>query len=384
MGLTFQFSTASEIIFGIGAFSKVSEILRPLGSRIMVVTGKRGDRLIDFREEFFDFEWVEVFAVMGEPTVSRIEEGIALARQMNCDAVLGVGGGSALDAAKAIAAMVPQEGRLIDYLEVIGKGKKLIRRPLPVVAVPTTAGTGSEVTKNAVIKSEEHHVKVSLRSNQMYPSVALIDPELTLSMPPELTAVTGFDAFTHLLESFVSGQSNSFVDQFCREGLRLIASSLENAFLNGRDLKAREDMSLASLMGGMALANAKLGAIHGFAGPLGGMLDAPHGAVCASLTPAVMRVNISELRKNRDRGHLARYEEVARILTGSPDVSAEDGISWVEGLSTLFNIPSLGELGLHHSDFDTLVEKARLSSSMKGNPVELNPHVLMSVLEQSA
>lgn len=210
--------------------------------------------------------------------------------------VIGLGGGSVLDAGKAIAALVTNLGNVFDYLEVIGKGQPLVNAPLPFIAIPTTAGTGTEVTRNAVLGSPAHGVKVSLRSPMMLPSLAIVDPELTYGLPPEITASSGLDALTQLIEPFVSVKANPMTDAICREGIRHAAKSLRTVYHNGADASAREGMSLASLFGGLALANAALGAVHGFAGPLGGMLNAPHGAICAKLLPLVMEVNIKVLR----------------------------------------------------------------------------------------
>jgi alcohol dehydrogenase class IV len=272
---------------------------------------------------------------------------------------------------------------LTDYLEVIGKGKKLEEKPLPFIAIPTTAGTGAEVTKNSVIKSTEHNVKVSLRSDLMYPNLAVIDPVLTLTMPPALTATTGVDALTHLLETFVSNQSNPFIDLFCIEGMKRISTSLELAFTDGNNLEARENMAMASMLGGMALANVKLGAVHGFAGPLGGMYPVPHGAVCACLLPAVMEVNIAALKSKNLQNHLSKFDEVARILTGNSSTIAEEGAVWVKELVTKLQIPSLSDFHISPDSFPELVEKAKNASSMKGNPVELNDEQLFEILSRS-
>lgn len=187
-------------------------------------------------------------------------------------------------------------GDPLDYAEVIGHGRPLERRSLPLIAIPTTAGTGAEVTRNAVIGSPEHRVKVSLRSPLMLPEVAIVDPELTRDLPPALTASTGLDALTQLIEPLVSCRTNPLTDALCRSGIQRAARSLRRAVEHGEDLVAREDMSLASLFSGLALANAALGAVHGLTGPLGGMFEASHGALCASLLPAVMEANVRALR----------------------------------------------------------------------------------------
>jgi len=324
-----------------------------------------------------------LFNIPSEPTIEIIDAGVTAARENQCHVVVGIGGGSVVDGAKAIAAMVPNPGELLGYLEVIGQGKTLSEAPLPFIAVPTTSGTGAEVTKNAVIKSKQNNVKVSLRSSLMYPDVALVGPVLTVSLPKQITATTGTDALTHLLETFVSNQANPFIDMYCREGMKRISRSLVKAFNDGTDLEARKDMSMASMLGGMALANVKLGAVHGFAGPMGGMFPVPHGAVCARLLPAVMEMNIQVLSMENIKGRLFKFHEVAKILTGTEKATAADGILWVKELVRVLKIPSLSEFGVAQNHFPELVEKAKKASSMKGNPVMLSTEQLIAVLEKS-
>jgi alcohol dehydrogenase class IV len=276
------------------------------------------------------------------------------------------------------------EGDPLDYLEVIGKGQPLRQPPTPYIAIPTTAGTGAEVTRNAVLASPEHRVKVSLRSPWMLPRLALVDPELTHSMPPAITATTGMDALTQCIEPYLSVQANPLTDALCREGIQRAARSLRRAYEQGDDPAAREDMALASLFGGLALANAKLGAVHGFAGPLGGMFDAPHGAICARLLSFVMEANLKALRQREpDSPILPRFDEVARLLTGHPEATADDGVKWLHDLSAALHIPPLADYGVTTADFEALIEKAGRSSSMKGNPIPLTPDELRAILAQA-
>ncbi|MCX7765865.1 MAG: iron-containing alcohol dehydrogenase, partial [Candidatus Sumerlaeia bacterium] len=266
---------------------------------------------------------------------------------------------------------------------VVGRGKPFTKSPLPFIAIPTTAGTGAEVTRNAVLFVPEQKVKVSLRSHLMLPYLALVDPELTYSMPPELTATTGLDALTQLLEAFVSNKANPLTDGICREGLRLVSCSLKRAYENGNDSTARENMALASLLSGLALANSGLGAVHGLAGPIGGMFPLPHGLICASLLAPVCRVNINALQSRApDSPALARYCEAARILTGINTAKSEDLIYWIKDICKSFNIPSLYRLGISISDneIQTIVTKSINSSSMKGNPINLTEEELTEIL----
>jgi len=381
MTLDFSFATASQIVFGNNSVNKVPGLVSGMGSKILLVTGKNSDRALKLTDQFPEEIEVTIFNIESEPTIDVINNGVDIARENKCDVVVGFGGGSVVDGAKAISALVPNKGVLMDYLEVIGLGKPLLKSPLPCIAIPTTAGTGAEVTKNSVIKSLEHNVKVSLRSDLMYPDVAVVDPVLTYSMPTALTASTGVDALTHLLETFVSNQANPFIDLLCRDGLERISRSLVKAFINGKDEHAREDMAMASMLGGMALANVKLGAVHGFAGPMGGMYPIPHGAVCACLMSAVVEMNIEILKKQQQ--NISKFDLLAQIFTGNQQAIAEDGIVWIENLVLQLRIPSLSNFGLTEKDFPELVEKAKNASSMKGNPVKLDDDQLTWILEKS-
>jgi alcohol dehydrogenase class IV len=384
MDLSFEFASPTRVVFGNGTLSKVSQLIGGKKKRILLVSGKNIDRSQPLANTLM-LKSCDVFRyiVEGEPTIETVEKGVEAARCEDCQLVVGFGGGSVIDCAKAIAALVPNKGKLFDYLEVIGLDKELEADPLPLIAIPTTAGTGAEVTKNAVIHSPEHQVKVSLRSPLMFPDVAIVDPDLTLSLPPEITATTGMDALSHLLETFVCNQPNPMTDAWCREGLRRIAASLRKVFDNGNDIQARTDMALASMLGGMALANVKLGAVHGFAGPMGGMFPVPHGAVCAALLPAVMEINIREVNRQNQSASLLRYDELGQILTGKPDAKAEEGIVWIKKLVNYLKIPTLSTYGLTSSAFTTLTEKAKNASSMKGNPVLLSDSDLREILERS-
>ena len=317
----FEFATATRIVFGAGSLRALGPMAKELGRAALLVTGRttrRAEPLVSLlREQGLG---VTVFPVPGEPEIETVQRGVALARQEQCDLVISFGGGSALDAGKAIAAMVTNPGELLDYLEVIGRGKALAKASAPFIAIPTTAGTGSEVTRNAVLASPEHRVKVSLRSPLMLPRIALVDPELTYDLPPSVTASTGLDALTQLIEPYVCSRPNPMTDALCVEGMQRAARSLRAAVQDGRNTAAREDMAVASLFGGLALANAGLGAVHGFAGPLGGMFPAPHGALCAALLPHVMETNLRALRARQPGSDaLLRYDEVARVVTGDAE-----------------------------------------------------------------
>jgi alcohol dehydrogenase class IV len=351
----------------------------------LVVTGRSVDRAVPLLALLAQNGiHVTVFSVEGEPTTDIVRTGAQRAREARCDFVIGFGGGSALDTGKAIAVLCTNGDDPMDFLEVVGRGKPLTEPALPYIAVPTTAGTGAEVTRNAVLASPEHRVKVSLRSPLMLPRVAIVDPELTHSVPPEVTASTGLDAFTQVLEPYVSKNANPLVDALCREALDRAARSLRRAFEHGDDPVAREEMALVSLFGGLALANAKLGAVHGFAGPLGGMFPGPHGAICARLLPYVMMVNVQALQdREPDNPALQRYDDIAHILTGDRSTTADDGVAWVRELCYALDVPSLANYGLREEDLPVVLEKASASSSMQGNPIALSPEELMAILLQA-
>lgn len=384
--MNFEFATATRIIFGAGKLAEAGPLAASLGNRVLLVTGANPARAHALLAGLLRAGIrPSTFSVVGEPTVELARRGGENARRDNVDLVIAFGGGSVLDAGKAIAALATNPGDPLDFLEVIGRGQPLRDEPLPFMAIPTTAGTGAEVTRNAVLGSPEHRVKVSLRDPRMLPRIALVDPELTLELPPALTAATGLDAFTQLLEPFVSVRGNPLTDALCREGLARAARALPHAVADGADRAARTDMSLASLFGGLALANAGLGAVHGFAGPLGGMFDAPHGALCAALLAPVTAANLVALAARAPESPaLARYREASRIVTGNPAATEQDLAPWLRELASRLQIPGLGHYGIEPADFAAIVTKAGQSSSMKGNPLTLTPAELTQVLNEAS
>ena len=382
---SFEFATAGRIIFGRGTVSRVAPLAASFGQRTLLVTGAT-----PARAEFLLATLSKInvtatcVAITREPTIEDITRSLARARAERCDSIIGFGGGSVLDAAKAIAALITNSGDLLDYLEVIGRAQPLHQPSAPCIAVPTTAGTGSEVTRNAVLASPAHRVKVSLRSPHMLPCVAVIDPDLTLELSPALTATTGMDALTQLIEPYVSSRANPVADAFCVDGLRRVSRSLRIAVQNGHDPAAREDMALASLFGGLALANSGLGAVHGLAGPIGGMFPAPHGAICAALLPHVMETNLRALR-SRASSHdvLRRYEDIARVLTGRTLATSDDGVTWIRDLVAALQIPPLATYGITRGEISLIVEAAGRASSMKANPIPLTVAELSAILEHA-
>jgi alcohol dehydrogenase class IV len=375
--MRFEFATATRVVFGDGAAATLRELACTFGTRPLVVTGASRERSASLISSLS----AETFGVPGEPTVDLIREGARRAQEVDCDVVISVGGGSAIDAGKAIAVIATNGGEPLEFLEVVGKGRAIIVPPLPFIAVPTTAGTGSEVTRNAVLGAREYGVKASLRSPLMLPRVAVVDPELTYGLPSAVTASTGLDALTQLIEPYVSVRANPLVDAICLDGIGRVAGALRRAYHDGRDQEARRDMALASLFGGLALSNSGLGVVHGFAAALGGQWKAPHGALCAALLPHGMAANLAALRARAPRHPaLGRYEAIARLLTGRKDASAEDGVHWVHSLLIELNVPALRVWGITQADLPDVVEKAARASSMQANPFPLTGEELLDVV----
>jgi alcohol dehydrogenase class IV len=384
--VSFEFATASRIVFGNGASRQVGELARVYGTRALVVTGRSAERA-EFVRSLLAQEHVSsvLLCAEGEPTTEQAEAGVELARTERVDVVVGIGGGSALDLGKAVAALLTNPGDPLEYLEVVGRGRALAVPPAPYLALPTTSGTGTEVTRNAVLASSEHRVKVSLRSPMMLPKVALVDPELVRTVPPGVTASTGFDAIAQVIEPYVCNRPNPLTDALCVAAIERAAPALRRAFGHGDDLEARSDMAFVSLVGGLALANARLGAVHGFAGPIGGMFGAPHGALCAALLPHVMAANVAALRqRDPESSVLERYRVVAQRLCGSDAARAEDGIALLAELAAHLGIAGLSCYGItsdHHAD---IVAKSAMASSMQGNPIRLSEEELRHVLEAAS
>ncbi|WP_224364750.1 iron-containing alcohol dehydrogenase [Hyalangium versicolor] len=384
--LSFEFATATRVIFGAGRLAEAPEVVRALGGRrVMIVTGSTPVRAAPLREGLDRLGLSTVlFRVESEPTLEMAREGTATAIAAGCDVVVALGGGSVLDAGKAIAALAANGGDPLDYLEVIGGGRPLTHPSVPLVAIPTTAGTGSEVTRNAVLGSNEEKVKASLRSPLMLPRVALVDPDLLKGSPKPVISSSGLDALSQLIEPYLSARANPLTDALAREGMRRSARSLRRAVLEDFDAPAREDLALASLFGGLCLANSGLGAVHGFAAPMGGMFHAPHGAVCAALLAASLEVNLRALRARApEHPSLPRFQEVAALLTGRSDARAEEATIWVKELCQALSVPGLRRYGLTEAEVPRLVEKARVASSMKANPLVLTEAELTEIATRS-
>jgi len=390
--MDFEFAAPGRIVFGIGAIGRAGDLAAQLGKRAFVVVGRDISRAMPLIDSLELARLTHVpMSAPPEPDIDDLRDALEQARVYGPDLVIGFGGGSALDMAKAVAALFSDKSDPLDHLEAVGKGLPLVGRPLPFLAIPTTAGTGSEATRNAVFAStgpDGETVKASLRSSSMLPALALVDAKLTVGMPPRLTADSGLDAITQLVEPLVCAKSNPLVDGICREGLARGLRALPRAFRHGGDMEARTDMALASLSGGMALSNAGLGAVHGIAGPLGGLTGAAHGAICAALLPHVVAANVRALSRKiaspetgeKNRLALAKYAEVASMLKGRPVGPEEAGDAFASFVESL-EVRSLAELGLDHRDFGSLVAASKRAGSMKANPVELDDDEIRGVLE---
>jgi alcohol dehydrogenase class IV len=383
--MKFEFMTANRIIVETGGIIKLGEFTKPFGNHVLLVC-RSNSSSTDTALRMLEQAGLKVTPafVKGEPTIDALNQTLTIAKKNNVNVVVSVGGGSVLDTGKMIAALMTNEGDIMDYVEVIGKGVPLTKPSLPFIAVPTTSGTGAEVTKNGVVSSVEHRLKVSLRSPYMLADVVLIDPQLTISVPKDITASTGLDALTQVIEPYVSNHANPITDAFAIEGLKRIARSLKTAYDFPDDIQAREDMAIGSLFGGLALANAKLGAVHGFAGVLGGMYTIPHGVLCARLLPYVVKANIHAL-KAREPQHpaLLKFDEIAKIVTDKPSSTALDSVRWLEELCTYFEIPTLNTFDINKAHFNDIVDKSKNSSSMKGNPIALTDDELKDILKQA-
>ncbi len=384
----FDFASAGRILFGRGRIAELPDLIKLSGKKVMLVTGGhpgRHDSLRILLEKAGISVAVE--SVSGEPTVQRVSEITDSILRQQCEVVAGIGGGSVIDAAKAAAALANNPGDIMDYLEVVGAGKPLPQPALPYIAIPTTAGTGAEVTKNSVITVPEQHVKVSLRSPFMLPRFALVDPDLALECPPEVSVNCGFDALCHLIEAYLSAKATPMSDAVCREGLsRMGGGALVLHWMRPEDPNVMVNVSLGSLLGGMALANGGLGAVHGFAGVIGGMTGAPHGAVCAALLPAVLRMNLDIACQGKQplcRQTMARINETALMLSRDVNSKTQDLITLIENMSTQQNVAGLEKLGVKRAEFPIIIEKSSRASSMKGNPFLLTAEQLFRILDES-
>lgn len=389
----FELFSVPRIVFGAGEFERIGELSAELGRAALVVSnaGEVNDggivARLSSRLASAGIRWA-FYRQRGEPQILDVDRAVALARDEAVDLLIGLGGGSAIDTAKAAAGLLANGGSPLDYMEVVGLGRKFDRPATPWIAVPTTAGTGAEVTRNAVIGCPEQKFKASLRSPHLLARVALVDPELGATVPRAVAACSGMDALAQLIESYTSQQAQPITDALALQGIRLAARALPHVCAAAGDLAARGDMALAALLSGVTLTNVGLGAVHGFAAPLGARLSIPHGLICAALLPHVMRANVAAL-ESASRAHpvLRRYADIGRTVTSQvtlPDAAAiEAGIRHVAELTDRLGIPRLGPHGLTPAAIPELVALARRASSMRYNPVVLSDDALATILRQA-
>lgn len=377
----YEFATSSKIIFGRGTFERLVEETKDVGKKALIVTGKRFLKESGLKEKLEGIlsankiEWIYFDGIPSDPEVGLVDEGRALARENGCDFVIGIGGGSSIDVAKAIAVLFDKPLKTIDYIN----GAKIGKKGIPCIAIPTTAGTGSEVTKNSVLTDLERRAKRSLRENVVIPDIAIVDPLLTLTLPPNLTAWTGLDALVQAIEAYVSRGSNPLTDPIALQASILILKNLAKAVEDGNNLDAREAMSIGSLMAGIALANARLGAVHGLAHPLGLNYNIHHGLICGVLLPAVIRFNMPVVER--------KYADIYRALEPSGyQLSDRDCairlLEKVENLLDHLKIPrKLGSFGVKEEDLKSIAIQSQSSESLRANPRSATPEDLIDIMK---
>jgi len=386
--MNYDFFSPSQIYFGWGRFEELGQLAGSLGTRGLIISGsrslesngvieklKRQLSLANISSEF-------ITTISHEPEVSDVDQTTNILRHMGIrpgDFLIGIGGGSGIDLTKACAAMVTNEesDSVLDYLEGVGRGLKLTQTPLPMLAIPTTAGTGSEATKNAVISSHSPAFKKSLRADQMIPNLVLCDPQLACSAPSDITARTGMDAITQLLESYISCRAQPIPQALCLQGLKLALPGITEAVEDGTSRLGRENMAQAALLSGLALANSGLGMAHGVAPALGIHCQIPHGLACAIMLPVTLKTNLSVRQKE--------YAEITHFVAPELSLSEVKAAEWlidkIQSLNDRINIPRrLSELGVTRSQIPDLVASSR-GNSMSGNPREISDSELTQILE---
>ncbi len=380
--MKFEFIAPAKIIFGEESITSIGKEANRFGNKVCLITGRyamaKSGVLNNVHKSLEDvgLEVVLFDKVIPEPTTKMVDEGLSLVRTTECELVIGLGGGSSLDVAKAVAGLANDDGSCLEYQE----GRKIEKEGLPFIAIPTTAGTGAEATYNAVITNEEKKVKQSIRDHSLMAKVVIIDPILTLTLSPNTTTISGMDTLVHLIEGYVSNAANLLTDSLAIMGIKLVSSSLKKVVEDGQDKKARTNMSLASLLGGMVLSNAGLGAIHGLAASLGPLYNLPHGLACAVLLPYIMEYNLET--------SIPKFAQIAYSLDEqttnlSIEEAAFESIVLVEELISNLKLPfNLGSLGIQERDLPIIVQGVS-SSSLKYNPREANFKDLINILKNA-
>ncbi|WP_372927079.1 iron-containing alcohol dehydrogenase [Marinobacter sp.] len=379
MSGAFNLVTPTEIVFGRGQIAQLNERAAKLGARALIVHGSNPGRLAGIFESLTSVDIVQTLSVSKEPDLKTLTAAIDQGKSLGVDLVLGIGGGSVMDSAKVLAAMLPGQTELMTHLEVVGDGLPLSARRLPLILVPTTSGTGAEVTRNAVIDIPEARRKVSLRDNQLLPDIALVDPALTDNCPRHVSLHSGLDAVTQVIEPYLSSRANLFTDLLCKEaipkGLLAIKQLMES-----ENPQARDALAQVSLFGGLALANSGLGVVHGIAGPLGGLCGAPHGAICGALLPAGIAANRDNVV---DAEHKARIDQVIGWIAEVFETSRDQALPHFQEWIAQSGLPGLASLGVTEEHIISASQAAASSSSMKANPVELSTATVENIMRES-
>jgi len=378
-----EFYTPKKIIFGPGGLSQIGAEAKRLGNKVLVVLGRSAmrksgalDHLTHLLKEK-NLEYIICENIPSDPTVETVDNGVSLARKGSCNLVIALGGGSVLDTGKAISAMLTNEGSVADYQEIEGKGRKFQHKPIPFIAIPTTSGTGSEATKNAVITNTKLDLKKSIRDPWLIPEVALVDPELTLSLPPHITAICGGDALTQCIEAYLGKKSQEITDALALHAIGLIGKSLVKAVKNGKNLEARKDMAMAALLSGLCLSNSGLGTAHALSHPLGVYYKIPHGLSCAVLLPYVMEYNLPVVTKKLVKIAGSLGENISLL---SETEAAHRAVDKVKEILSQAGIKSnLSEWEIKKEDFPQLIKGAK-GGSLNNNPRNTTDEDLIELL----
>lgn len=373
--------TAAHIAFGRGSAARAVPQVLSFGGRVLLVRGS-ASAFADTLHRDLEKSGATVLAVRarGEPDLTQLSACIAAGRDHGAEVVVAIGGGSAIDLGKAAAALVPAAHVPLIYLEVVGDGRPLDADPLPFIALPTTAGTGAEVTKNAVISIPDHGRKVSLRDGRMLARLAIVDPALTEDCPRGVTLASGLDAVTQVIEPYLSARANPLTDALCRDAIPRGLQALA-ALMQGEDTQARDELAFVSLIGGIALANAGLGAVHGLAGVIGGRTGAPHGAVCGRLLGPVLRANRAAMQQSG--GDMHRFREVENWIRAALGGADGDAFDLLDAQIDAWGLPLLSALGVSASARAALAAEAQRSSSMAANPLPLAEETLTRIMAEA-
>ncbi|MFZ5974880.1 MAG: iron-containing alcohol dehydrogenase [Bacillota bacterium] len=370
--MEFSFIAPMKTVFKSGALDDIGQYIGGYGKRFLIVIDpvfeKNGTLAkVQAQLDSLGIAYTCYLGVVGEPDVSYVDDASEQARAFGCDAVLSIGGGSSIDVGKAAAGVITNGGHVKEYLEFVGTGRKVENPPLPFIAMPTTAGTGAEVTKNAVIGSKKEHFKRSMRDDQLIANLCILDPQLCVSAPPKVTAIAGIDAMTHLMEAYATWKANPMTKALALQGLELAGRYLKRAYDNGEDLEAREGMSLAAYLGGISFSNSGLGAAHGLGMAINIYYPVPHGFGVGVTLPYVMEINA--------QGNPTLYDAVGEAFAGKrfdqPGEGTKAAIQFIKDLNAHIGIPAdLKELGVTEELAETMGREC-FGSSMSGNPVQL-------------